>query len=139
MTKIIVISVLGALLAACNQTSESAYTTLSLVETDRSGEEVIKLIFGLTDHSISTCLNGDWKEARVLFEEGSYTEKPAYIWRNDQIEILLVNRFCDSYDSYIGNVTRGSFTGEHVRYGRGSGSTIESSTIGRVSGSYLPR
>ena len=62
--------------------------------------------------------------------------RPAYIWRNDRLEILLINRFCDSYDSYIGTVEGSAFVGEHVMYGRGSGPTVESKATGTVSGSY---
>ena len=139
MTKFIAILVSVFLLVACGQPVQSSHATLSLIETDEAGRKVRELSFELTDQPARTCLVGDWKVASALVDDSSYTEDSAYAWRDGDLEILLVNRFCDSYDSYIGRIEGGSFIGEHVLYGRGSGPMIEGSTVGKVSGRYSQR
>lgn len=139
MSKLISIIALGFLLVSCRQEFQSEHTTMSLTETDEAGRVVRELSFELTDQSAKTCLVGDWKVANALVDISSYTHNPAYAWRDGDLEILLVNRFCDSYDSYIGRIEGESFVGEHVIYGRGSGPMIEGSTAGIVSGIYSER
>lgn len=56
-------------------------------------------------------------------------KEPVYKLENGKLEVLLVNGFCDAYDSYIGQISNGAFEGEHVQYGWGS------TSIGKVKGS----
>lgn len=136
MAKLIAILVIVLLLASCRQEIQNEHPMMSLTETDEAGTVVRELRFELTDQPAKTCLVGDWKVASALVDASSYTHNSAYAWRDGNLEILLVNRFCDSYDSYVGRIEGGSFVGEHVLYGRGSGPMIEGSTVGRVSGLY---
>ena len=131
MTKIIATLASILFLLGCNGPAKSPYATISVTETDGAGRKVRELKFALTDRQAKTCISGDWKEAKALADERQYTKSPAYIWRNGQLEILLVNSMCDSYSSYIGSVSEGVFRGEHVVYGLGSGNSV-----GVVSGAY---
>jgi hypothetical protein len=106
-------------------------TKVTVTESDGSGRPLRRLVFGLTDIPVHTCLGGDWKRARVLQDATGYTTDPAYSLHQGKLEILLVNGVCDAYDSYVGVLENGRFTGKHVGYGMQF-----SKMLGDVSGTY---
>jgi hypothetical protein len=61
------------------------------------------------------------------------TAEPVYRQQDGKLEVLLVNTMCDAYDSYIGTLRAGRFSGAHVQYGWGS------RTVGQVSGVFIAK
>lgn len=103
------------------------------VETDADGQEVRKLTLALTEQRARTCIAGDWKRAKVVVDADKYTRDPAYTLEDGKLNVLLVTGICDAYDSYVGELSNGTFDGEHAAYGLGS-----SRTLGKVTGTYSP-
>ena len=131
MTKSSGVLFLILLLVGFSGAAQNPPTTVSFIETDAAGQTVRKLSFALTENPAKTCISGDWKEAKVLGDEGHYTRSPAYTLDGDRLEVLLVNTLCDSYDSYTGNISGGAFSGEHVAYGLSF-----SKNLGKVAGEF---
>lgn len=105
--------------------------TLVLNETDDAGQPVRQLSLELTDEPAQTCRGGDWKKVVAVRDPAAYTANPAYTLAQGKLEILLVNQVCDAYDSYVGELADGRFTGKHVAYGMRF-----NKTLGDVSGRY---
>ncbi len=123
--------VIVALICLVGATGSRGPGFIALIETNSAGHQVRELAFDLTDESTTTCLGGKWKTARAVKDPGHYTRNPAYTFREGELEILLTNGPCDSYDSYIGKVSGKAFSGDHVAYGLGF-----HKTLGRVTGAY---
>src|SRR6185437_12765430 len=101
---LVVIALAGCCgVAAHGRTSDLA----SFTETDSSGHQVRQLSFVLTNEPAQTCISGDWKKAKVAKDVTGYTHNPAYTLENGILEVLLVNQVCDSYDSYVGELSNG--------------------------------
>lgn len=112
---------LAAMLIPCaGVSSDKDGSTYSFVETNLEGQEVRTLALALTDENGKACIGGNWKRARVVADPGKYTKDPVYTLENGKLEVLLINGYCDAYDSYIGEIATGTFAGDHVRYGWGS-------------------
>jgi len=109
----------------------SAAGVISFTETSSAGQPVRELAFNLTDEPTKTCISGTWKTARVVKDSQHYTRNPAYTLDKGRIEVLLINGPCDSYDSYIGELTDRAFRGDHVAHGLGF-----HKTLGKVTGEY---
>ena len=119
----------AALLFTCgNACSCNADRTVLFIETDLAGKHVRVLVVALTDEKGTACIGGDWKRARIVFDPSKYSKDPVYKFETGKLEVLLVNGFCDAYDSYIGEISNGIFSGDHVQYG------WNSTTIGKVTG-----
>lgn len=110
--------------------SSAPLKRVSFTETDGSGHIVQEISFELTNEAGHACIGGEWKKAKLIKEFRKYTHDPVYKVENGKFEVLLINNICDSYDSYIGQVSDGQFKGEHVVYGWGS------KTLGIVTGVY---
>jgi hypothetical protein len=106
--------------------------SITFSETDPAGIVVRKLSFLLTRQPAQSCLYGQWYAAKVLSDPKGYTQNPAYRFMNGGLEVLLVNGACDDYNSYIGKLAHGHFTGTHDEYGLGF-----SKTVGQVVGEYV--
>ncbi len=104
---------------------------ISFVETNSAGQRTRDLAFELTSQPAETCIAGNWKRANAVHDRGKYTRKSAYTLEDGRLEVLLINEMCDSYDSYVGQLSNGVFTGDHVAYGLGF-----SESLGKVTGQY---
>jgi len=109
--------------------SSGATAVFSFVETNSAGQRIRELAVDLSDAPATTCLGGAWRVARIVKDPKHYMRHPAYTLEKGRLEVLLINGPCDSYDSYIGEISGGSFRGDHVAYGLGF-----SKTLGRVTG-----
>jgi hypothetical protein len=74
-------------------------------------------VLRLVDRPAETCLSGDWLQAKVVSSDGMDLSKPAYRYRDGDLEILLVNGVCDAYTSFVGTTSGAGFEGDHVSYG----------------------
>ena len=101
--------------------------TLDFVVTGKKGPE--QFSFALTDTLADTCISGTWYQARPLSVPRGQVSRPAYQYVSGKLEILLSTELCDSYTSFIGNVSGSSFKGSHVSYG-----LFGSTEHGQVSG-----
>ena len=119
------------LMGGCAKYEHPDFPVVSFTETDAAGRKVRQLQVGLTAAPAKTCIAGDWKVVEVIRDEAGYTKNPAYTLVGGKLEVLLINSFCDSYNSYIGTLSGSSFSGEHVIYGLGT-----SKNLGSVSGAY---
>lgn len=107
--------------------------SLGFSEKDAGGQPVRTIAVALTDEPGKSCLGGEWKKARVIADDADRTAEPVYRQHDGKLEVLLVNTMCDAYDSYIGTLRAGRFSGEHVQYGWGS------KTVGQVSGVFIAK
>jgi hypothetical protein len=107
--------------------------SIGFSEQDAKGQPVRRIAVALTDEPAESCLGGEWKKVRVIADDANGTAKPVYREDNGKLEVLLVNTMCDAYDSYIGTLRGGRFSGEHVQYGWGS------KTVGQVSGVFIAK
>jgi hypothetical protein len=119
----------AALLFTCgNASSHKADRTVSFTEADGAGKLVRVLVVALTDEKGTACIGGNWKRARIVSDPDKYTDDPVYKVEAGKLEVLLINHFCDAYDSYVGEISNGTFSGDHVQYG------WSSRTVGKVTG-----
>jgi hypothetical protein len=132
MSKTTAILTCAMILVGCRSAAHSQHPTISFTETVAGGQGVRELTFELTNGPASTCISGNWREARVLADSAHYAKRPAYRFEKGSLEVLLVNTKCDVYDSYVGSVADGEFAGEHVVYGLGS-----ATRLGRVTGKFF--
>jgi hypothetical protein len=92
-------------------------------------QEPQQFSFALTDIPADTCISGRWYQARPISVPRGQVSRPAYQYASGKLEILLSTELCDSYTSFIGNVSGSTFKGAHVSYG-----LFGSTEHGKVSG-----
>lgn len=93
--------------------------TLAFTETDLHGNAVRRLTFVLTDAPAESCRGGAWRRALPLDDTAGTTRNPAYAFAGGKLELLLINDRCDQYESFLGTLADGRFSGIHVKYGKG--------------------
>lgn len=103
-----------------------------LTETDDSGKAVRTLQLEFTDEAGDACVGGSWKRIRVLSDPSRYTNDPVYDFSNDDLQILLINGICDSYDSYFFRKGDAVGRGTHDHYGWSAAQTIGSVSAERI-------
>lgn len=93
--------------------------TLAFTETDGHGQAVWRLTFVLTGEPAESCRGGSWRRALALDDTAGYTKNPAYTFAGGTLELLLINDRCDQYESFLGTLADGQFSGVRVKYGKG--------------------
>lgn len=136
MNRIFALLALLLALSACGGLTarSSAGNVIAFVETDSAGQQVRQLSFVLTRDRANTCISGNWMRSKIISDTPGYTKNPAYTLEDGKLEVLLVNQMCDSYNSYVGELSNGQFHGDHVVYGLGF-----SKTLGKVTGTYAAK
>ena len=128
---VFIVLLVGICGLVCAEGARHNPAAISFNETNPEGQRVRDLTFDLTDEPAKTCMSGTWKAARAIKDPGNYTKNPAYRLERGELEILLINGPCDSYDSYMGDVKDRVFSGEHVEYGMRF-----HKTLGKVTGVF---
>lgn len=136
MKKILALLALFLAFPACSGLAvrSGAGNKITFIETNNAGQQVRHLSFVLTQKRANTCIAGNWKRAKPVNDTSAYTKDPAYRLDQGKLEILLVNQVCDSYNSYVGELSDRQFHGEHVVYGLDF-----NRTLGNVTGTYTAK